>query len=130
MMGQVIKVAALALLGTVCAVLLKKATPEIGLVLALLTGVCILFQAASGLEGIIVQIKTLAALAQLENNVVEPVMKTVGIAVVTKVTSELCRGAGESGIAAFAETAGTALALAAALPLLREVLVLMAQLME
>ena len=54
----------------------------------------------------------------------------VGISLVTKITGELCRGAGESGAAAFLETAGTVFALAAALPLAEGVLELMGQLLS
>ena len=46
----------------------------------------------------------------------------VGIAILTRVTAEVCRDAGEGGIAAFAETAGAAMALSVAVPLLRAVL--------
>ena len=51
-----------------------------------------------------------------------PVLKTVGISILARVTAELCRDAGESGIAAFVETAAAGLALCAAVPLLRAVL--------
>ena len=40
----------------------------------------------------------------------------------TRVTAEVCRCGGESGIAAFVETAGTVLALAVGLPLVQGVL--------
>ena len=54
--------------------------------------------------------------------VVAPVVKTTGIAILTRLAAELCRDAKESGIAAFVETAGAACALCAALPLLETVL--------
>ena len=50
------------------------------------------------------------------------VLKTVGIAIRTHISAEVCRDAKESGIAAFVETAGAAVALCVALPLLRAVL--------
>ena len=46
----------------------------------------------------------------------------MGIAVLTRISAEVCRDAGESGIAASVETAGAVLALWVALPLLRAVL--------
>ena len=49
-------------------------------------------------------------------------LKTVGIAILTHISAEVCRDAKESGIAAFVETAGAAVALCVALPLLRAVL--------
>ena len=56
---------------------------------------------------------------------VEPVFKTVVLSILTKLTSEVCRSAGEGGLAAGVETAGTVLALAAALPLVGGVMELM-----
>ena len=71
----------------------------------------------------------MAVVAQLEDEVLRPVVKTVALSLMTKITGELCRSAGESGIAAFVETVGTILALGVALPLAEGVLELMAQLL-
>ena len=60
--------------------------------------------------------------AGLSPAVLAPVLKTVGIAILTHISAEVCRDAKESGIAAFVETAGAAVALCVALPLLRAVL--------
>ena len=65
---------------------------------------------------------TLADTAGLSPAVLAPVVKTVGIAVLTRVSAELCRDAKEGGIAAFVETAGAAAALLVSLPLLKTVL--------
>ena len=54
--------------------------------------------------------------------VLAPVVKTVGVAIITRVTVEVCKDAGEGGIAAFVEIAGSAVALYLALPLVRAVL--------
>ena len=61
-------------------------------------------------------------MAGLSPAVVAPVLKTVGIAILTHIAAQVCKDAGEGGIAAVTETAGTALSLCAALPLLRAVL--------
>ena len=59
----------------------------------------------------------------------EPLYKTVGIALVVRVGSSLCVDAGESALGKVVETAGAVCALAAALPLLRTVLELLMELM-
>ena len=71
----------------------------------------------------------IARLAQLDGGLVLPVMKTVAISILTKITAEICKSSGEGGIAAFVETAGTALALAVAAPLAEGVLELMAEML-
>ena len=72
----------------------------------------------------------LARLADLSDELVEPVLKTVALSILTRVTAEICRGSGESGLAAFVETAGAVLALGAALPLIRAVTVLMGEMLQ
>ena len=49
-------------------------------------------------------------------------LKTVGISILTRISSELCRDAGDGGLAAFVEMAGAALALLVTAPLLQAVL--------
>ena len=65
---------------------------------------------------------TLADTAGLSPAVLAPVIKTAGIAIVTRIAAEVCRDAKESGVASFVETAGAMLALAVSLPLLEAVL--------
>ena len=55
---------------------------------------------------------------------------TVGIALVVRVGGDLCRDAGESALASAVETAGSICALLAALPLLRQVLHMLSELMK
>ena len=79
-------------------------------------------------KAVLAAIERLAGVARLDQSVLRPVVKTVAISILTKITGELCRCAGEGGIAAFVETAGTILALGVALPLAEGVLELMGQL--
>ena len=99
------------------------------LLLSLAAGVWILLAAWDGLRETARLMEELALLAGLDRGVVEPVLKTVVLSVVTRLTSEVCRSAGEGGIASFVETAGTVLALAAALPLVRGVVETMAEML-
>lgn len=117
-----LKIAAVAVISAICAVVVKKNVRELGLVLALLAGTLILTFALPAVENTLDLMDELAALAELSPAVLTPVVKTVGIAIVTRVSAEVCRDAGEGGIAAFVETAGAATALLTALPLLETVL--------
>lgn len=128
-MEEMAKVAALAVTAVLCAGVVRRGAPEFALLLALGAGVCILLLVMDALEQVLGTIQEMAALAQLDTEILRPVVKTVALAIVTRVTAELCRCGGEGGIAAFVETAGTILALAAALPLAKGVLQLMAQLL-
>ena len=121
-MESIIKIAAVAVAAALCAVVVKKQSPEIGLVLGIVAGALILAFSMTALRGIRDLIETLADIAGLSPAVLMPVVKTVGIAIVTKVAAETCRDAKEGGIAAFVETAGAAGALFVCLPLMETVL--------
>jgi stage III sporulation protein AD len=123
------RAAALAVTAVLCGAVLRRGVPEFALLLVLGSGACILLLSMDALEQVVQTISDLAAAAQLEEDVLRPVVKTVALSLVTRLTGELCRGAGEGGVAAFVETTGTILALAAALPLAEGVLELMAQLL-
>lgn len=121
-MTDILKIAAVAVISAVCAVVVKKNVQELGMVLALTAGVLILTCALGAIQSVRDLLETLADTAGLAPAVLAPVVKTVGIAIVTHVSAEVCRDAKEGGIASFLETAGAATALFAALPLVRAVL--------
>lgn len=121
-MEQVLQLSAVALTGALCALTLRKQAPEISLVLGMVTGLLLLSAAIGAFQSVKEFFITLTDLAGLEPELLTPLVKTVGIAILTRVTAELCRDAGEGGIAAFAEVAGGAAALCVALPLARAVL--------
>lgn len=116
-MVALFKVAAVAVTAVLMACVLRRGTAEISLLLLLAAGVWMLMLVSDALERAVEMLLRLAQLSQLEGNVLEPVLKTVALSIVTRITGEVCRSAGEGGIAAFVETAGTVLALAASLPL-------------
>lgn len=128
-MESVVKIAAVAIIAALCAVVIKKQVPEMGLVLGLLAGALILSFSMPALKSIKELMETLADAAGLSPAVLTPVVKTVGIAILTKLTAEVCRDAKEGGIAAFVETAGAAGALFVCLPLMDTVLSMIGELL-
>ena len=117
------QIAALAVTAVLCAAVIRRGAPEAALVLVLAAG-CWMLMLAAGALGSVVE-----AIGRLAGTLVEPVLKTAAISILTKVTGEVCRAAGEGGAAAFVEVAGTILALAVALPLAEGVLTMMAELL-
>lgn len=122
--------AAVAVAAALCAMVLQRQVQELALVLALAAGVLILAFSMDALRGLRAMMDTLAGTAGISPQILSPVVKTVGIAVVTRITAELCRDAKEGGIAAFVETAGAAMALFVAMPLLEAVLATITGLLE
>ena len=107
----------------------RRGAPELALLLTVTAGVWILTAVLDGLGAAAAMAERLAQLAQMDAAVAGPVLKTVVVALVTRITAEICRGAGEGGLAAFVETAGTILALTAALPLMAAVLTMLEELL-
>ncbi|MCI8870267.1 MAG: stage III sporulation protein AD [Lawsonibacter sp.] len=128
-MEAMVKAAALALTAALCAGVVRRGAPELALLLALAAGGGILMLGMGALAQTAAALERMADAAQLGDELVRPVVKTVALSLISRVTAELCRSAGEGGAAAFVELAGTVLALGAALPLAEGVLELMAQLL-
>ena len=128
-MEAMAKLAAVGVTAVVLSAVLRKNTPELALLLVLAAGLWMLALAAQGLGAAVALMEELAQLAGLSEALLEPVFKTVALSILTRLTVEICRSAGEGGAAAFVETAGTVLALLAALPLVRAVARLMGELL-
>ena len=128
-MGTMLKIAAGAVIATLCAVVLRKNGGSFAVLIGLAAGVWILTAAADALGETVDAMSRLARVAKLENGLLRPVVKVVGLSVITRVAGESCRGAGESGIAAFVEVAGVFLALAAATPLIHAVVEMLAEML-
>ena len=113
----------------VLSAVLKRNTPELAMLLALCAGLWMLALAAEGLGAAMALMRELAGQAGLSEALLEPVVKAVALSILTRLTAEICRSAGEGGVAAFVETAGSALSLMAALPLVRAVAQMMGELL-
>ena len=119
---DIFKLSALAVTAALGALVLKKEVPALSVVLALAAGVILLGEVSSALGQLRGAADALARSGGLDPLVWKPVWKTVGIGLVTRLSSSVCRDAGEGSLAAFLESAGTALALLCALPLVQTVM--------
>lgn len=117
------KTAAAAVLSAAVSLLLRKHNPETALLLGALTAVCLVFSSL-GLLGGFGEFRALAGkLMGGENEtLIAPVLKCLAIAVVTKLTGEICRDASQRSAAAAVDLAGAACSIAVVLPLLMSVL--------
>jgi stage III sporulation protein AD len=74
-------------------------------------------------------ISYLAELAGMSDEILSPVLKTIGIGIVTKLCSQVCRDAGEGAIATLTDFAGTAAALFVSIPLMKAVIEMVTQML-
>lgn len=129
-MEQVFQAAALCLIGALLAVVVRRGSPELALLLTLGAAAAVLASLAGTVEELMKFLRELGERSGVPEPLFLPLYKTIGIALVVRVGGELCRDAGESALAAALEMAGALCALLASLPLLRAVLTLLLELME
>ena len=129
-MEQIVRIAALCVVGALLALVIKRGTPELALLLAVGCTVVVLLSLADPVRAVLLFLEELGERSGISRQLFEPLYKTVGIAFVVKLGGELCRDAGESAMAAAVESAGSICALLVALPLLRSVLSMILELMQ
>lgn len=129
-MDMVFRIAALCVLAALLALLIKKGTPETALLLTVAAAAAAFFLLAGQLKELLTFLEELAASAGVGGELLTPLYKTMGIALVVRIGGSLCKDAGEAALASVLETAGTVCALLAAAPLLRQVLEMLMELMN
>jgi stage III sporulation protein AD len=98
----------------------KKGAPELALVLGLAAAVAALLALAGPLQTLMAFFSDLTDRAGVPGDLFIPLYKTVGIALVVKIGSGLCKDAGTAALAGAVEIVGSVCALLAALPLLEK----------
>lgn len=122
------KAAVTVIAGSVMAVLLKRSAPELGLALSAAISLLAALLAAQLISGLTELIELLREETGLSPAVCAPVIKCVGVGIVTRLSAELCRDAGQGAAASAMELCGAACALTLALPLVRSLLSLITEL--
>ena len=121
-MDVVIKLAAVALVAALCTLLIKSKNSEQAFLLGTASAVIICLAAMKFLGDIVDFAKELIALSNVSSAVFLPVIKCIGIAIVSKLVCELCKDAGQAGIASAVEYTGAVAAVYISLPLLETIL--------
>ena len=129
-MQEMLQIAALAVVAAVRCVILRSYTDMFGMLLSLAGCVLVLVLALRFFSPILVLVEKLRALTGLADAVTEPVLKIVGIGILTQLSGSVCRDAGESSLAHTVELGGTILSLYASSPLMSAVLELMEEMLN
>ena len=120
-MDIVIRIAIAGIVGSVLSLVLKRGAPEIGLLLAIVTALLIVILGMQVTFTILDFARTLQDAASLSPALLMPVFQTVGIGILTKLSADVCRDAGQGAIAGALELSGTVVAIYIALPLMQTV---------
>jgi len=118
---MLIRVAAAAVMGSVIGLVLKKNSPDMSLLLTISIAAFALFLTLEVIAGLIGFIRSLSDTAGISPAVLGIVLRAVGISIITKLTSDICRDAGQASLASGVEFAGAVTAVYIALPLFKTV---------
>ena len=146
-MDTLLQVAGLGLIAVLLGLVLKKGNGVLALLLTLAAcaaedgRVCAITAAMADGAAMTVSIVRLAEpvvsflselrqLAGLEPALLQPLLRTVGIGLLTQLTASVCADAGESTVARLIELCGSVLGIYTALPLLEAVLSLLRTMLE
>ena len=121
-MELMIKAAAAALSAAAMVQLIKRSNPELSLLLSVCAVTVILIAAMGFLGGLKELTNAVKTIAGSNETLTGPVLKCVAIAIITKVTAELCKDASQGAAASAVELAGTVCAMSAAMPLIMSML--------
>ena len=116
-----LRVAAVCVVGAVLAVFLKNDSPELGLLLALAVCAVVMIAMTGPIKDILDMLRQMMARSGIGAEVFEPLVKIVGIALICRIGTELCRDAGQGAMASLVEMGGAFGAILMAVPLFRAV---------
>ena len=121
-MAQFIQAAVIGVMTVIIASLLKKTSRELALLLSISACILISLILLQLAKPVVDFFSKLRELAQLDKALMTPMLKTIGIGLLTQLCATVCSDAGENAVANLIELCGGILALYVALPLLEAVI--------
>ena len=121
-MELILKAAALALTAALIGIVLRRTNPEMTLVLSICTVVLIMGAALGFAKSFTELAQTVQRIFGVSETLIKPVIKCVAVAIITKLTSDLCKDSSQAAAASAVELAGTGCALCIIMPLLMSML--------
>ncbi|MDR0879894.1 MAG: stage III sporulation protein AD [Clostridioides sp.] len=115
---EVMQLIGIAVIATICCMLIKKDRPEIANFIAIIAGVIIILSVMFKLNFIIKGIEDLATKANIPNMYITLIIKLIGIAYLVEFGIQLCNDAGEAQIAGKLEFGGKIVVMSMSFPIL------------
>ncbi len=112
----------LLLCGAFLAVVLRSQRPELAMCLSLAAGVAVVALLLGQLMPLVASMRRMLSMTAVPSTYFGVVLKAAGVCLLTQLTADTCRDAGETALAAKAELVGRVLMLVVAIPLFEELL--------
>ena len=121
-MELIVKAAALALTAALIGIVLRRTNPELSLLLNICTVVLIMGAALGFTKSFTELAQTVQRIFGVSETLIKPVIKCVAVAIITKMSADLCKDASQASAASAVELAGTVCAMCIIMPLLLSML--------
>lgn len=120
-MELLIKIAAIAVICAVLGLVLRKISPETAILLTMSAACTVLYFAADVLTEISDFLKTFSESVNIAPASISAVLKVTGIAVISKLASDICADAGQKSVSSAIEIFASAASVYVALPIIKTV---------
>lgn len=121
-MEVIVKVCALAFFGAVVVLTIRRVLPEMALPASLVLLFSLALCAIGAISRVVSFVFELSETAGLRRELTEPLVKVLGISIVTKLATDMCREAGVLAVASYIELLGGCIAIAFAFPIMMSLL--------
>lgn len=125
-----VKIIIIALLGTVCAILVKPFKPEISIFLIIVSGLLILFQVLDYFVEIIETFTKLSEQTGIDNELFKIILKIIGVGYLIEFASNICIDSGMNSIASKVQFAGKVIILFLSLPIINMLIEIITQILQ
>ena len=125
-----VKIIIIALLGTVCAILVKPFKPEISIFLIIVSGLLILFQVLDYFVEIIETFTKLSEQTGIDNELFKIILKIIGVGYLIEFASNICIDSGMNSIASKIQFAGKVIILFLSLPIINMLIEIITQILQ
>ncbi|MCI8652563.1 MAG: stage III sporulation protein AD [Angelakisella sp.] len=130
MTGELFGVAVFCITGAALSLVLRQYRPEYAVLVSLGCSVVVLLWVITGVAQVMDELNSLLENSLLSRELVQVVMKCLGVCILTELAAQTCRDAGENAIAAKAELAGKVTLVLVSLPLFQRLLQVAGELLE
>lgn len=121
-MELMLKVCAVVAVGSIAVLLLKRTLPEMSQIAEIALLVSLVVSSAGVLSRVVALLFELGNISGLSRELITPLIKTVGISIVTKLSCDVCRESGILSAATYVELLGGAVAVSFSAPLVFSIL--------
>ena len=119
---MIVKITAVAIAGIFCVLIIKDKNPQGAFAVSVAVSIAVLTSVMPSVSDVYRRLKDYAGMTGLQGDMFGVLGKVVVVAVVTRMTAEICRDNGERAVGAQVELAGTVIGMLCAMPIIDKAL--------